>query len=63
MSFEQAMIPGVLFKLNSSKKYHYSNFQELLLPLRTPFLDLILTFWPIKLPLIFKVCFFLYLNK
>ena len=30
------MIPGVLFKLNSSKKYYYSNFQELLLPLSTP---------------------------
>ena len=44
MSFEQAKIPGVFFKLNSSKKYHYSNFQELLLPLSTPFLDLILTF-------------------
>ena len=24
MSFEQAMKPGVLFKLNSSEKYHYS---------------------------------------
>ena len=63
MSFEQAMVPGVLFKLNSGKKYHYSNFQELLLPFITSFLDLILTFWPLKLPLIFKLGFFLYLNK
>ena len=44
MIFEPAMIAGVLFKLNSSKEYHISSFQELLLPLGAPFLDLILTF-------------------
>ena len=63
MILEQAMIADVLFKLNSSKIYYYTNFQEFLLPLSTPFLDLILTFWPLKLPFFLKLCFFLYLNK